>query len=244
MADRRPHRLTTPGISCQSFYNRRTLETTSAGKNREDYRIVQEIPSDSSDDLYSDDSEDEWLPENNRDIGDEDDEGDAESQDAESQGDEGEEDEGQDAEGGQHDEGAVENVRMGPAQRNVCKAPACTQARKYVWKLQDNDFDGDLPPFLGDWKVNVEGGEPVDFFRHLFPLDLIDEIVHNTNMYALQKGKENLGVTSEEMQIFLGINMVMGYIRYPRARMYWSSEDGLRLGLIADAMSVNRFEQI
>lgn len=26
--------------------------------------------------------------------------------------------------------------------------------------------------------------------------------------------------------------------------MYWSSEDGLRLGIIADAMSVNRYEQI
>lgn len=56
------------------------FQTTSAAKNREDYRIVQEIPSDSSDDQYSDDSDDEWLPENNRDIGDEDDEGDAESQ--------------------------------------------------------------------------------------------------------------------------------------------------------------------
>lgn len=36
----------------------------------------------------------------------------------------------------------------------------------------------------------------------------------------------------------------MGYIRYPRARMYWSSEDGLCLGIIANAMSVNRYEQI
>uniref|UniRef100_A0A3Q3JJB3 PiggyBac transposable element-derived protein domain-containing protein n=1 Tax=Monopterus albus TaxID=43700 RepID=A0A3Q3JJB3_MONAL len=84
----------------------------------------------------------------------------------------------------------------------------------------------------------------LDFFRHLFLADLIDDIVHNTNLYALQKGRENLAVTREEMQIFLGINMVMGYIRYPRARMYWSSEDGLRLRLIANAMSMNRYDQI
>ena len=38
--------------------------------------------------------------------------------------------------------------------------------------------------------------------------------------------------------------MVISYIRYPRSRMYWSSEAGLRLDLIADAMPVNRFEQI
>ncbi|XP_027899099.1 piggyBac transposable element-derived protein 2-like [Xiphophorus couchianus] len=133
---------------------------------------------------------------------------------------------------------------MVPAQRNVHKGHTCTQPRKYVWKVQDNNFDGDFPPFLGERRVNVDGREPIDFFRYLFPLDLIDVIVHNTNMYALQKGKENLAVTSEEMQIFLGINMVMGYIRYPRTRMYWSSEEGLRLGIIADAMSVNRYEQI
>uniref|UniRef100_A0A3B5LTQ1 PiggyBac transposable element-derived protein domain-containing protein n=1 Tax=Xiphophorus couchianus TaxID=32473 RepID=A0A3B5LTQ1_9TELE len=171
-------------------------------------------PSDSSDDEYSDSSDEEWLPENTRNIGDTDDEGDADSQDAESQDDEGQDDEGQDADGGQHDEGAEENVHMVPAQRNVHKGHTCTQP------------------------------QPIDFFRYLFPLDLIDVIVHNTNMYALQKGKENLAVTSEEMQIFLGINMVMGYIRYPRTRMYWSSEEGLRLGIIADAMSVNRYEQI
>lgn len=81
-------------------------------------------------------------------------------------------------------------------------APDHTQARKNIWKVQDNDFDGDLPPFLGEWKLNVEGKDPIDFFRHLFPAVLIDDIVHNTNLYALQKGKENLAVTGEEMQIF------------------------------------------
>ncbi|XP_014865728.1 PREDICTED: piggyBac transposable element-derived protein 2-like, partial [Poecilia mexicana] len=217
--------------------------TTSAAKNKEHYRIVKEIPSDSSDDEYSDSSDEEWLPYNSRNIGDTDDEGNADSQDAESQDDEGQDD-GQVAEGGQQDEGTEENVHMVPTQRNVHKGHAHNQPRKYVWKVQDNNFDGDLPPFLGERRVNVDGREPIDFFRYLFPLDLIDEIVHNTNMYALQKGKENLAVTSEEMQIFLGINVVMGYIQYPRTRMYWSSEYWLRLGIIADAMSVNRCEQI
>ena len=38
--------------------------------------------------------------------------------------------------------------------------------------------------------------------------------------------------------------MVMGFIRYAMAQMNWSSEGGLRLGIIADAISVNRYEQI
>ncbi|KAK2910648.1 hypothetical protein Q8A73_008363 [Channa argus] len=66
--------------------------------SRSNCRIVQKIPSDSSDE-YSDNSDDEWLPENNRDIR-ADDDGDADSQD----------DLGQDAEGGQHD--LVKDVHM------------------------------------------------------------------------------------------------------------------------------------
>lgn len=38
--------------------------------------------------------------------------------------------------------------------------------------------------------------------------------------------------------------MVASYVRYPRSRMSWSSEEGLCLDLIVNAMSVNRFEQI
>lgn len=44
--------------------------------------------------------------------------------------------------------------------------------------------------------------------------------------------------------MFLGINLIMSYIHYPRIRMYWSSEYGLRMDQIATAMPVNRFEMI
>lgn len=59
--------------------------------------------------------------------------------------------------------------------------------------------------------------------------DLAEEIVRITNLYALQKG--NLVITTEEMKTFLGINMAKSYLRYPRSRMYWSSEEGLCLCL-------------
>lgn len=52
--------------------------------------------------------------------------------------------------------------------------------------------------FLGEWKLNVEARHPTD----LFPADLIVDIARNTNWYALQKEKENLAVTGEEMQVF------------------------------------------
>lgn len=83
--------------------------------------------------------------------------------------------------------------------------------------------------------MNIEGTEPIYFFMHLFTEDLIDKIVLKTNLYSLQKGKENLAITNSEMKTFLGINLVMSCLRYLRSRMYWSSEEGLRLDLIANA---------
>ena len=51
-------------------------------------------------------------------------------------------------------------------------------------------------------------------------------------------------LTKGEIFIFLGINITMTYIRYPRLRMYWSSDPSVRCNIIADAMGVNRFESI
>lgn len=105
-------------------------------------------------------------------------------------------------------------------------------------------YEGNLPAFTGAHKVIAEGEEPLELFSSLFPDHLIDEITFQSNVYALQKGKGNLNLSNAELRVFLGINLVMSYIKYPRIRMYWSSNNGLRHHLIADAMSNQRFEEI
>ncbi|KAM7423428.1 hypothetical protein PAMA_011133 [Pampus argenteus] len=74
------------------------VATSNAAKNKAAYRIVQDIPS----------SDDEWLPEKNRDTRAENDE------DTDSQGAESEDDVGQDADDAQDDQGAVEDGHMTP----------------------------------------------------------------------------------------------------------------------------------
>ncbi|XP_067939744.1 piggyBac transposable element-derived protein 3-like [Watersipora subatra] len=87
--------------------------------------------------------------------------------------------------------------------------------------------------------------EPIDIFSHYFTDQLLDDIVYQSNLYAIQQSIDTpLGLTKGELFIFLGINIVMTYIRYSRLRMYWSSNTCLRCNLIANAMSVNRFERI
>lgn len=52
---------------------------------------------------------------------------------------------------------------------------------------KDDAFVGNLPHFLGESKVNVEGTEPIALFIHQFPEHLLPDTVHHTSLYALQK---------------------------------------------------------
>ena len=65
--------------------------------------------------------------------------------------------------------------------------------------------------------MNVEEADPIDFFIRFFTQDMIDDIVYNTNLYAVQKGKDKLSLTSVKFKSFLGINLVMSYVRFHRS---------------------------
>ncbi|KAM4588720.1 piggyBac transposable element-derived protein 3-like [Odontesthes bonariensis] len=235
MADRQGERQNTSAISASTFYKKIPVQSS----KRQACRVIEEFPDSSEEDCASGSSDEEWLPVQtgaSREVG----------SSSDSEGEEsGNVAEGVEAEeGDEADEGdeAVEPEGAPPPRAQGKKAKE--KSVRNVWKAKDNQFEGDLPPFLGESKMIVEGADPIDFFMHLFTQDMIDDIVYNTNLYAVQKGKDKLALTSEEFKTFLGINMVMSYVRYPRSRMYWSSETGLRLELIVNAMPVNRFEQI
>jgi hypothetical protein len=128
------------------------------------------------------------------------------------------------------------------------KPPKPKQATTPEWCASvDSSYASKIPQFIGQHKVNLgkDGVEPIDLFNHFFSDELLDMIVFQSNLYASQMDINNpLCLTRGELMIFLGINIIMTYIRYPRVRMYWSSSLGLRCGLFADTMSLNRFEQI
>ncbi|KAG7236450.1 hypothetical protein INR49_000928 [Caranx melampygus] len=217
----------------------RFFEVKPKSSKRQAYRVIEEFPDSSEEDCASGSSDEEWLPvqtgASREEVSSSDSEGEGSGNVAEGV----EVEEGDEADEG---DGAVEPEGPPPPRAQGKKAKE--KSVRNVWKAKDNQFEGDLPLFLGESKMNVEGADPIDFFMHLFTQDIIDDIVYNTNLYAVQKGKDKLALTSEEFKTFLGINMVMSYVRYPRSRMYWSSETGLHLELIADAMPVNRCEQI
>jgi len=121
-------------------------------------------------------------------------------------------------------------------------------ANNIIWNAEkDNAFSNTVPIFTGIHQVNLklEKSEPIDVFSQFFTAELLDYIVYQSNLYAMQQDISSpLNLTRGELMIFLGINIIMTYIRYPRVRMYWSQDPGLRCSMVADSMSVNRFEKI
>lgn len=81
--------------------------------------------------------------------------------------------------------------------------------------------------------------EPCEYFFKYFTDELFEEIARCTNIYALQTSGGILGTTPEEIKTFFGMLMIMGTLKFPRIRMYWSS--ATQIPSVSEAMGVNRF---
>ena len=65
----------------------------------------------------------------------------------------------------------------------------------------------------------------MDFFGQNFDDDLFRHIVDETNLYASQMGsKWRWPLTVDELKAFLKVWTVMGIVKLPRVRDYWSQE--------------------
>ena len=73
---------------------------------------------------------------------------------------------------------------------------------------------------------------------------MIDLIVNQRTQYCLSKNWPNLKVTKEQIKVFLGILIVLGYNPLGSKRNYWSTGDDLRNKAIYEAMRRDRFEVI
>ncbi|XP_023312649.1 piggyBac transposable element-derived protein 3-like [Anoplophora glabripennis] len=119
-------------------------------------------------------------------------------------------------------------------------------AKKTIWTKSAEYCITNIKEFTEETGPKVPDGleRPVDFFLHLFPKTLIDKIVFETNLYALQKRGGDSTFTpssAKEIEIFIGINILMGIKKLPSYCDYWSSREQLRDHYIGSAMSRDRF---
>lgn len=108
---------------------------------------------------------------------------------------------------------------------------------KKATKVKDDlPFTADFGPKLPD---NIK--TPLQIFLCLFPHELLDKIVAQTNLYAVQNKRKGDPITKDELLIFLGLNILMGVKKLPSYRDYWSSNPQLNDNYVASKMTVTRF---
>lgn len=117
--------------------------------------------------------------------------------------------------------------------------------RSPIWYIEkDNEFSRTPPPFVSPFEIKITGETPYEYFKYIFTDEIFEHIVQETIRYAVDCEKHSFHINVSEMKQFYGINIIMTYIKYPNYRLYWSSDVGLRLSIIADTMSLKRFEEI
>ena len=124
---------------------------------------------------------------------------------------------------------------------NSLEATIAPGNHTFRWRKSDlpraaNDFDNEfsLPP--------EPSMSPLDYFTMFCNDDLLNLVVENTNLYSVQTTLKSIDTNIDEIRTFIGMHILMGIIKLPSYRNYWSGS--LRYPSIADAMSRNRFESL
>ncbi|KAJ8958695.1 hypothetical protein NQ318_016422 [Aromia moschata] len=120
-------------------------------------------------------------------------------------------------------------------------------AKTTVWTHSEENCNNYKKTFSEETgpSIPVHLESPHDIFLHLFPSKMIEEIAFQTNLYAIQKNggdpKTFNPTNAKEIQVFIGINILMGVKNLPSYCEYWSSRPELRDYFIISAMTRDRF---
>lgn len=83
---------------------------------------------------------------------------------------------------------------------------------------------------------------PYQYFKSIFTDDIVNNLVLQSNLYSIQKTGVSLDSNSNEMEQFIGINVISSLVKMPSYRMYWASNT--RFPPIADTIARNRFDKM
>lgn len=128
-------------------------------------------------------------------------------------------------------------------QRNM-KKPKTKEKRTVTWKSGKARQIRPILPWKGQLPSGPEViGTPLSYFRKFIDKDILEHIVEQSNLYALQSDLARpLALSMQELERFIGITFLMSIYGLPRTRMFWQQET--QVSKIVESMSRNRWEQI
>ena len=118
------------------------------------------------------------------------------------------------------------------------------QERAPVWRIfPEGSTTKEIPQWKGHLPIVHSVKAPYQYFQVFFYDDLLQFIVDQSNLYAVQVDPEApLRLTKAELEQYLGTVLFMTIFHLPRTRLYWASST--RVAQIADVFSRKRWEDI
>lgn len=119
---------------------------------------------------------------------------------------------------------------------------------KFFWRRSELNY---VPPqkftsTFGPQNIGENAELPIDVFSCLFPDELFEKIVLETNLYATQEnlrsGRSFVPTDLKEVMAFFGVNILMGMKKLPSYRDYWSSHPELRDSFVSTIIPRRRFD--
>ena len=68
---------------------------------------------------------------------------------------------------------------------------------------------------LEEWKEIIKS--PIDVFKAMYSDDLVLHVTSQTNLYAVQHGKDNLNILEDEIRTFIAVLFLSGYCSISRS---------------------------
>ena len=118
------------------------------------------------------------------------------------------------------------------------------------WCQQDTEWAIDIQPFeclVGPNTLIPDN--PLDIFQQFFTDEILEVIVHASNQYAgstmpadrFSKWAKN---TFDDLKAYLGFQILMSINRLPSFADYWSKNQNMWYGPVADRISRDRFREL
>lgn len=99
-------------------------------------------------------------------------------------------------------------------------------------------FDDEQPP-----AVVSEPKTPYEYFLQYYGETFWEECAYQTNLYSVQeRSGRSVKTDAQEMKVFAGMHIMMGILKLPRVRIYWSQM--ANVDVVSQAMPRNRFFEL
>ena len=123
-----------------------------------------------------------------------------------------------------------------------CENGAQGKRRARIWKKKADEVV-DVAFINTNTKSAPAISTPFEAFNLFFDDELLDKITYESNLKSVLKGK-SINLTADELRVFLGLNILMGYNPMHKMAHYWFGRDDLGVPAVLKAMTRDRFFEI